>query len=341
MTSRERMQAVLCGQVPDYTPIFPKIAFSNVIACEGMRVIDYMTDPECMARACITAYRTFGWDGVALHTDIASEGMALGSRYTRPEHAPSELKHHLMRTLEDLQLVTVPDPTRTEPMKTVLAATRIVKEQIGAEAYVAAWTNGPLNVASQVLSLDELLMGLLDEPEAVHALLRRCTEVSAAYARELVKAGADCIAYGHATASSTVISREHYREFALPYEKQLVQAIHQSGAKAVTHICGNIEPIADLINQNGADIIDFDHACDIRSIRRKLGTEKPLRGNIDPTLLAFGTPQLVRAEVKALLQTAKKTKGRLILGTGCEVALNTPAENLHAFVDAGREFGKR
>ena len=46
MNSRERIMAVLAGEKPDMTPIFPKIAFANVLACEGMTVREYMTDPK-------------------------------------------------------------------------------------------------------------------------------------------------------------------------------------------------------------------------------------------------------------------------------------------------------
>lgn len=340
MNPRERIAAALEGKPADMVPIFPKIAFSNIIACEGMRVIDYMTDPACMARACVTAYRTFGWDGVALHTDIASEGMALGSVYARPENATSELKKYLIEELEDYEKVQVPDPLTTEPMKTVIAATRLVKEELGNEAYIAAWTNGPLNVASQVIALDELLCGLLTDPELVHELLQRCTDVAIAYMKELVRAGADAIAFGHATSSCDVISREMHGEFALPYEKQLVDAIHACGAKAITHICGNIAPIVDLISDNGSEVIDFDHVCDIREIKANAAPEKVFRGNIDPTLLAMGTPEGIREAVRLLLEQVGD-EPRFILGSGCEIALNTPPENLHAFVQAGREFGRR
>ncbi|MGE5614846.1 MAG: uroporphyrinogen decarboxylase family protein [Bacillota bacterium] len=337
MNSRERVQAVLDGRQPDMTPIFPKISFANIIACDGMRVIDYMTDPECMARACIEAYRFFGWDAVSLHTDIGSEGMALGSEYLRPENSPSEIKRHLMKTIDEYELVKVPDPRTTEPMKTVIKATELVSQRIGKEAYVIAWTNGPLNVASQVVPLDELLVGLLTDPRTVHELLRRCTEVAVTYAKELIKSGADAIAFGHAIASSTVISRAHYEEFALHYEKQLISAIHDNGARAITHICGNIAPIVDLINENGSDIIDFDHVCNIRELRAK-ALKKVFRGNINPTLLAVGTPAEIRQAVKELLAEVDD-KSKFILGSGCEVTLNTPKENLQAFVEAGREFG--
>ena len=135
-----------------------------------------------------------------------------------------------------------------------------------------------------------------------------------------------------------MISRKQYEEFALPYEKELISAIHQAGATAITHICGNTEPIIDLIAQTGCDIIDFDHVCQIEALREK-APNAIFRGNIDPALLALGTEDDVYEAVKALI-AADGRSGRLILGSGCEVALNTPIENLHAFVRAGREFGK-
>lgn len=338
MTSKQRVQAVLDFQKPDTIPIFPKIAFSNVVACPDMRVIDYMTDPECMARACITACETFGWDAVALHTDIGSEGMALGSKYHRPEHSPAELQKHLLSSIEEYEAVKVPDPLTTEPMKTVIKATELVSQRIGDRVYVTAWTNGPLNVASQVLHLDELLVALIYDPETVHELLKRCTEVAIAYARQLVAAGAQAVSFGHAVASSNVISRAHYEEFALPYEQKLIAAIHAESARAITHICGNTLPIVDLIGQNGSDIIDFDHVCDIAKLREKVGVAKVFRGNISPTDLARATPEQIRQQVKDLMEAARPG-GPFLLGSGCEVTLNTPPENLHAFVQAGREFG--
>lgn len=154
MNPRACIIAILNNKKPDCVPVFPKIAFSNVIACPGMSVRQYMTDFRSMAEAAISAQRLFGWDAVALHTDIGSEGRALGSVYELPEHAPSHITEYLLKNLDEYEKVTIPDPHAAEPMKTVIEAVKLVKEQIGEEVFVSAWTNGPLNVASQLLSLD-------------------------------------------------------------------------------------------------------------------------------------------------------------------------------------------
>ena len=337
MTSKERIEAILDGKLPDFIPIFPKISYSNTISCKDMCVLDYMTKPKEMARACITAYRKFGWDGVSLHTDIGSEGMALGSIYERPKNNTSILKEYLLNDISEYGKIILPDPYNVEPMKTVIEATKIVKKTIGNEAYILAWTNAPLNIASQVLKLDELLMELILNPEEVHKLLSKCLDVAIEYGSALIDSGADAIAFGHALASSTVISRTHYEEFALPYEKKLVAALHNKGAKVFTHICGNIEPIIDLISQNGSDVIDFDYICKIENLLNR--SNKIFRGNIDPAVLAFGTEKIICDKINELFSKSKNSN-RLILGTGCEVSLNTPEMNLINLVKYARELGK-
>ena len=88
------------------------------------------------------------------------------------------------------------------------------------------------------------------------------------------------------------------RTAPLPYETRLVSAIHENGGRAITHICGDIHGIVELITRNGSDIIDFDHLCDVS--RLKTQTDKVLRGNIDPSLLANGTPQEVYDQTETL-----------------------------------------
>lgn len=249
------------------------------------------------------------------------------------------MKKYLLNDISERDKVKIPDPYTTESMKTVIEAIRIVKKEIGEEAYILGWTNGPLNVAGQIYNLDELLVSLLEEPEEVHALLEKCTEVACTYSAAMIEAGADMIAYGHATASQNVISDNCYMEFALPYEKRLVQSIHDHGALALTHICGNIENRVELIAQNGSDVVDFDHVCDIDILRAKV-PEKIYRGNINPALFAVGTPEEIREKVKELL-AKEGTRERFFLGSGCEINTNTPIENLKAFVEAGREFSRR
>lgn len=337
MLPKDRLKELLRGGTPDYVPLFPKISYASSQFSSGISLLDYMTNPHAMAQSLIESARRFGYDAVGVVTDIANEGMALGSRYMRTNTEPSKLAEHLLHSVDEYSKIPVLDPREAEPTRTILLATEELRRQAGETLFITAWCNGPLNVASQLLPLDELLCSMLDEPETLHALLQKCTDFSVRYAQALVRAGADGVAFGHATASCTMISPASYREFAFPYETQIVNAIHAAGGVAIAHICGNILPIAEQVAQNGADIIDCDHMCDIGEMLAKTG--KVIRGNVDPALLARGTPQQVYDAAATVLSAGKASK-RLILGTGCEVNLGTPAENLAAMDAARKDLGK-
>lgn len=342
MNGRERIFAVLDHQMPDRVPVYPKISFATVNACPGTSIFEYLNDPVKMAQCTIGAYRRFGWDGVAMHTSIAWSGITLGSQYIHPAddipHRTECLIPEIGTDPKPKQLI-MKDPMDVPVMKTVVDAVALVQKEIGSETCIMAWIDGPLNIGSQLCPLDELLIALIEEPEFCHMLFSQCVDQSKRYAKALVEAGADIIAFGHATASCSVISKEAYKEFALPYEKELVSHIHSLGAKAVTHICGNIHPIASLIASNGSDIMDFDSVNNISELIRT-APHMIFRGNISPSLLATGSPKQIEEEAQKLLEMTTDFPG-YILGSGCEVNRNVPAENLDALVRAAKLFGIR
>ena len=66
----------------------------------------------------------------------------------------------------------------------------------------------------------------------------------------------DAILISSAFAGAGFISREMYREFVLPYEKQVVEIIRQSEIPVYTHTCGAIGDRLDLMAATGIDGID-------------------------------------------------------------------------------------
>lgn len=336
MTKKQRMQDYLAGKPTDFVPLFPKISYAAA-PLTGRTVGAFMTDPDAMAQSLVEACETFGWDAIGITTDISLNGMALGSEYLWSEDKPYVMKKRLMDRIGDIDRIVVPDPWEAPGHSQVLRATQKVRGLVGEDVYVQAWTNGPLNIASQLLDMTRLMMGMRGDTAPLHRLLRICADASIAFARELVRAGADAVAFGHAMASRNLISQEMYRTFALPYEQELVRAIQEEGGVAITHICGTIQPIISDIAENGSEIIDFDSVNQFAEMHSVV-PNRFFRGDISPERMSQASPQEIRALVQALLREAKDTR-KLILGTGCEVNTDVPKENLVAFVAAGREYG--
>ena len=78
---------------------------------------------------------------------------------------------------------------------------------------------------------------------------------------------------------------------------------------------------------------------DLAAAKRPYGDRLCLKGNVDTNLLLNGTPEQVQAQVRECIDAAA-AGGGFILGTGDQVARDTPFENIHAFVEAAWQFGR-
>ena len=148
-----------------------------------------------------------------------------------------------------------------------------------------------------------------------------------------IRAGAHCIGIGDAFCSQ--IGPDLYNYFAFSRQKMLVEHIHNQGAIAKLHICGNTEAILPQMIATGADIIDIDHLVpsmsDFTSILRQ---GQVFSGKADPvSIIQDGTPELIKKSVNNDLREAS---GRCIVSAGCEITPGTSSENMKAFSLAAR-----
>jgi len=79
---------------------------------------------------------------------------------------------------------------------------------------------------------------------------------------------------------------------------------------------------------------------DVARGRRLSGRRIALKGNVDPVeVLLKGTPADVERQVRRCIAAAADGGG-YILGTADSTVIGTPFANIHAFVEAGRKYGR-
>jgi uroporphyrinogen-III decarboxylase len=173
----------------------------------------------------------------------------------------------------------------------------------------------------------------VDDPPFVVALMERCLEYAAAYARALSAAGADLLSGGDAPAG--LLGPRLYRELAWPFEKSLIAQLQAAARKPVSlHICGRTLPILTDMAASGADVLELDHFVDLERAFQIVGPRVTLWGNLDPVgLLVQGKPAQVRAAARQAVATARACGDRrFVLSSGCALAVQTPPENLQAML---------
>ena len=85
------------------------------------------------------------------------------------------------------------------------------------------------------------------------------------------------------------------------------------------------------MNHNIADVVSIDWQADIAQVRKQVGPEVGLQGNLDPRLL-LTSPAVIKRELENYIDFgSKETKWVFNLGHG--VLPNTPFENAKYAID--------
>jgi uroporphyrinogen decarboxylase len=198
-----------------------------------------------------------------------------------------------------------------------------------------------MDLAAQLRGLDQFMLDIAaeEEPELIDALLDYCRRVATRYAVALIECGGHSTSIGEPVAGPDMLSPRHYRKYPWRHEKQMVEELKSRGIILHNHICGNTLPIADDFIATGAEVLEIDHKTDARKIKEKARGRTTLLGNIDTRLLAAGTAAEVDEACRAAIEVMAPGGG-FILGPGCALGTDTPAENIHALVESARKYGR-
>lgn len=334
MNSLERFQRRLRGDPVDRPPNFD-IMMIFAVHHIGQQLSHYYLDHKVLVEANLAVLEGFSLDIVQAISDPFREAADFGLQVQFPDDGLPLRQMPLLKDPSELSRLKAPNPAGGGRMSDRLEAVRILHEKVGGEVPIMGWVEGALAEANVLRGDISLMTDLYDRPEWVEEFLERCSEVEIAFAREQVKAGADMIGLGDAIASQ--ISAPMYERYALPYEKRIFAAVHEMGALARLHICGDTMHILGLMAQSGADIIDLDWMVDMRRAIEICGEAGPaLCGNFDPVAVMLrGTPERVAVAVNECLKAGGQ---RCISAAGCEIPDGTPRQNLHAQAQTLRAY---
>lgn len=339
MSSIERCLAAIELRLPDRVPV-DLHNFQPAAAAMGVPMSDVFRNGELLAEAMIKAWRTFGHDMILLENGTACNAQACGVQVIYRDDMAPATEGPLISSLKEVENLEVPDPYTAFPMCEILKATRILKQEIGDKVWICGRADqGPMDLASQIRGMTELMMDIAldEEPELIHQLLDYCRRVATRYAYALIECGAHSTSIGEPVAGPELLSPQHYVRYPFVHEKRMVDELKASGIILHNHICGNTIRIIDDFIATGAQVLEIDHKTDSR-IAKEHGRHKTcFLGNIDTGLLVSGTPAQVEEACREAIEVFGPDSG-FILGPGCAMGPETPADNIHALVESARKY---
>jgi uroporphyrinogen-III decarboxylase len=198
----------------------------------------------------------------------------------------------------------------------------------------------------ELVGTEEAILWAMDDPDYVHSVLQRLTDIKVRHVHERMAGGKwDLIEHGGGAASTTVISPGMFREFCIPYDRQVIAALKEEGFPVTYHTCGGMKAILGDIPDNGCTASetlsppgvggDLDESLRM-SAKEVLGSRVSLIGGLDQGgILSEATPERVKAEVRALFESYGKDGGYIC--SAADHFFTAPVQNLKAFAEAARE----
>jgi MtaA/CmuA family methyltransferase len=338
MNGRERILATLNHQPADclaFMPITMMFAADQIGAAYGK----YAADHRVMVEAQIRTAEKFDFDYVSGISDPAREAADCGAVIHMFDNQPPAIDetNSLLLDKKTLATLKVPDPLGGGRMHDRVQAMALFTEKTAGQKLIEGWIEGPCAQSADLRGINRLMTDFFDDPDFVRDLFEFVLEMELRFAKAQVEAGADIIGMGDAAAS--LVGPKIYRDFVMPYEKKMIDALHAMGTRVRLHICGNIRRSLKDIGTVGADMIDIDWMVPLHECRAAMGPEAVLAGNLDPVkALRNSTPEAVLA---AVAQCHREAGQAFIVGAGCEVPRDTAEANVHAMREYARNAGVR
>lgn len=153
------------------------------------------------------------------------------------------------------------------------------------EVWDVAIMAGPLERLTMVMPMEEALVNLVLETEAMKGILKRITD----YKVDLIDRIAACIHPDSltihddwGTEAAPFISLDMWREFIKPCMQRIYDAVKKHGIALIQHSCGKVEPFLEDIVDMGVDGWESYQSCnDLGAIKEKFGNRLVFVGEPD------------------------------------------------------------
>jgi uroporphyrinogen decarboxylase len=283
--------------------------------------------PDLATEVTLQPVRRIEVDAAILFSDllIPLEPMGIPFDFVKGEGPAIERP---IRSAADIDAVNVVDPRET--IGYTFDAIRQIKRELGGRIPLIGFAGAPFTLASYAIEGGHsnnfaLTKGLMyGDPAAWHRLADKLATVVGDYLAAQIDAGADVVQVFDSWVGA--LNEADYREFALPHTRKIFDAI--GGRVPTIHFGVASASILHVMREAGGDIIGADWRVPLDEAWQRIGHDRGIQGNLDPTLL-LGPRERLLAGVDEVLARAANRPGH-IFNLGHGILPMTPVENVQA-----------
>ena len=332
MNQREEILGLLSGKKIQTRPAFSGLIHVTAegLQNEGITLYEAHHNAQKMAQAAASTFRLTGIPSAALPLDLCAPAESLGvtlNYYQDREYQFPQPSKPLFTSTKYLTSAYFEnaDFINRGRLPLICKAIELLKQDVGDEVVISGIVPGPYTLLLYLIEPGGLFVEMKREPTAVADALFQLASFLAEISIAYRNAGADFITIHDMGGSPGFIGPAKYEQFAYPAEKLLITELP---SPRVLSVCGNTNKSMHLLAGTGADAISVDQVNDLAE-SRKVITDTLLFGNIDPVATVWQGNEI---EITEAVRAAKQS-GVDAIWPGCDLALQTPIENINFLMD--------
>lgn len=378
MTGRDRILAVLQGDTPDRVPVglFVQEEYLGWFFPEKKqidRVIDAVECSRILGFDLLTRDRKFeiphfmkrsfgNWE-VSEKSKIDKSMFYHFTEITTPdgvlkqvEAGPYEERtvsgihfstlEYLIKNQRDFEIFNKFVPRiDSETISEMRDRASFSKKLIGEQGISVPWGwGGVFNQAATYRNIQDLLVDAYLNQEFYQTYMEKLTELIVENNTALANTDFSCIGIQGNIANSGMVGADFFDRYILPYEKELVKAIHDAGKFTLYHNCGKAKVLQESYVKMGLDMWETVAAPpqgdnNLKEAKDLIGDRITLAGNLDQVnFLKKASLKEIEEEVIRIMHIGKPG-GRYIFAASDFLEKSTPVENIKKVIEVTEREG--
>jgi uroporphyrinogen decarboxylase len=292
---------------------------------ERHSLLEICRSPDLATEVTLQPVRRIDVDAAILFSDLLLPLEPMGLPFDFVKGEGPQLDRPISDAA-DIDRLKVFEPR--EALSHVLAAIGQIQEELDGRVPLIGFAGAPFTLASYAIegghsnNFAKTKALMYGHPDAWHRLCEKLADVVSDYLGAQIDAGVDAVQVFDSWVGN--LSADDYREFALPHTRRIFDAIR--GRVPSIHFGTGTAAILEELRDAGGDVIGVDWRIPLDVAWDRIGFDRALQGNLDPTLLLGPVARMFHQTDDILRRVAGRPGHIFNLGHG--ILPSTPLEHV-------------
>jgi uroporphyrinogen decarboxylase len=291
-------------------------------------LLELCRTPELATEVTLQPLRRIEVDAAILFSDLLLPLEPMGVPFDFLQGEGPAIERPL-RSEADLARIRRFDPR--DSLAYVLDAIRDIKRALGGRVPLIGFAGAPFTLASYAIegghstSFAHTKALMYAAPIAWHRFCDTLAQIVGEYLRAQIEAGVDAVQLFDSWVGA--LNARDYREFVLPHTRRIFDALKGTRVPTI-HFGVGTGAILPELREAGGDVIGADWRTPLDDAWARIGFDRGIQGNLDPTVL-LGPMDRILTAADDVLERAGGRPGH-IFNLGHGILPSTPVDHVQA-----------